>query len=446
MELMFRRSFLLSLAGAVAASAQNRQRHVLIVSIDGFAAYALRDPMLPVPTVRALASRGAVAEGMETVNPTVTWPNHTTMVTGVRPARHEVLYNGLAIRGQPGEPLRVEPWVDKPHLVKAPTLYDAVHAAGMSTAEVDWVAIHNASTITHAFPELPRMTDPIVKEMIAAGKLTAAEVQGSSKSSIVWRDEMWTRAGQHIVETHKPNLLLFHLLTTDSAQHRYGARSLAGYSALELADAKVARLLSSYERAGIADRTTVFIVSDHGFKTFQKVIHPNALLRQKGLLRDVAGKIECDAWVIPEGGTAMLYLTATERRDDQIAKLREWFSGVEGVAKIVEPSGFAALGFPAKPGGQMCDLVLAAKDGYAFDGVNQGEVVTSVPAGATPGSHGYLNTESDMDAVFVASGAGVRRGVKLSRVRNIDLAPTAARFLGIELKGVDGRVLSDILT
>jgi predicted AlkP superfamily pyrophosphatase or phosphodiesterase len=442
---MLRRNFLLSLAATLAAPAQNRQRHVLIVSVDGFAAYALRDPMLPVPTVRRLAAQGAIASGMETVNPTVTWPNHTTMVTGVRPAKHEVLYNGLAIRGQSGEPLRVEPWIDKPQLVKAPTLYDAVHAAGMSTAEVDWVAIHNAKTITYAFPEVPRMTDPVVNEMIAAGKLRADQVQGSSKASIVWRDEMWTLAGQHIVETHKPNLLLFHLLTTDSAQHRYGAGSLAGYAALELADAKIGRLLASYERAGIAGRTAVFIVSDHGFKTFRKLIHPNALLRQKGLLRDAPGRIECDAWVIPEGGSAMVYVTVDGKRAELLAKLREWFAAVEGVERVVEADSFEALGYPPRPGDQMSDLVLAAKDGYAFDGVHQGEIVTNVPAGATPGAHGYLSTEADMDAVFVASGAGVKRGVTLGRVRNIDVAPTAARILGVEMKGVDGRVLSEIL-
>ena len=64
------------------------------------------DPLLAVPTLRKLAREGAVAEGMMPVNPTVTWPNHTAMVTGVRPERHSVLYNGWAVRGGEGERLR----------------------------------------------------------------------------------------------------------------------------------------------------------------------------------------------------------------------------------------------------------------------------------------------------------------------------------------------------
>ena len=77
-----------------------------------------------MPTIRRLAKEGAVAEGMQTVNPAVTWPNHTAMVTGVTPANHGVLYNGMPVRGGEGKPLRVEPWVPKHELVLAPTVYD----------------------------------------------------------------------------------------------------------------------------------------------------------------------------------------------------------------------------------------------------------------------------------------------------------------------------------
>ena len=89
-----------------------------------------------------LAARGAVAKGMRSVNPTVTWPNHTSIVTGVTPAKHGVLFNGMLIR-DPGVPPRVEPWRDKKEMVRAPTLYDVAHEAGMTTAQVDCVAILN---------------------------------------------------------------------------------------------------------------------------------------------------------------------------------------------------------------------------------------------------------------------------------------------------------------
>lgn len=410
----------------------------MIISIDGFAAYSLRDESLPVPTLRRLIRAGAVADAMETVNPTVTWPNHTSMITGVRPSRHQVIYNGMPMRNGAGQALTVEPWLEKSELVQAPTLYDAAHAAGLTSAEVDWVAIHNAKTITWAFPEVPRLTDPIVREMIAAGTITEAEAKAAEKTNIVWRDEVWTLAGQHIIEKHRPNLLLFHLLTTDSAQHRYGASSLAGNTALALADSKVQRLIDSLRRANILDRSTIFIVSDHGFKTYRNLIRPNALLKQKNLLGDV--------WCISEGGTAMVYITRPERRAELLPVLRASLSTLPGVSRIIGSDEFAGLGYPpVVDGGRMADLVLAAADGYAFDGTQQGEPSVAVPAGATPGSHGYLNTDPQMDAIFIASGAGVKANVRLTRVRNIDIAPTAARILGLSLGNIEGRVLTEIL-
>ena len=427
---------LLGLA-AVLAGQPSRDRHVVIVSIDGLAAYSLNDQSIPLPNLRALARAGASASAMTVVNPSVTWPNHTSIVTGVTPARHGMLYNGLPVRGKPGEPLKVEPWRDKTELVLAPTLYDIAHDAGLTTAEVDWVAILNARTITWTFPEVPRLTDPVVKEMIAAGTLAEADVRTFNKFNIVFRDEVWTQAGEHIIRRHKPNILLWHLLTTDSSQHRYGARSLAGNAALALADAKVGRLMEALKTAGIFERTTIFVVSDHGFKTFTQRIRPNALMKQKGI---------ADVHVIPEGGTAMVYITRPERKAELLPVLRKDFSAIKGVSAVLGSQDFDRLGYPQPDkSDRMSDLVLAAADGYAFEGAADGEVVSPVPAGSTPGSHGYLSTESDMDAVFIASGAGIKPGLRLERVANLDVGPTAARLLGLEMKNVQGRVLTEIL-
>jgi predicted AlkP superfamily pyrophosphatase or phosphodiesterase len=126
--------------GAQTPPVPDRSSHVVVISLDGFMASALIDPALPLPTLRRLAQTGATARAMQPVNPTVTWANHTSMITGVHPARHGVVYNGLLVR-EPGVPPRVEPWRDKKEMVLFPTLYDLAHAGGLTTAQVDWVAI-----------------------------------------------------------------------------------------------------------------------------------------------------------------------------------------------------------------------------------------------------------------------------------------------------------------
>src|SRR5579863_7078300 len=97
-----------------AASAADSTRHVIVLSLDGFPAYALHEPDLPLPVLRRLMAEGATADPMIPINPTVTWPNHTAIVSGVNAAGHGVIYNGLPVRPGPGQALRIEPWVPKP--------------------------------------------------------------------------------------------------------------------------------------------------------------------------------------------------------------------------------------------------------------------------------------------------------------------------------------------
>ena len=264
------------------SAAADKNRHVIVVSLDGFPAYALRDPSVPFPVLRRLMAEGASADAMKPVNPTVTWPNHTAIISGVNVATHGVIYNGLPVRPGVGKALKVEPWVPKTELVQARTVYDAAHDAGLTTAEVDWVAIYKPPTIDWSFPELPSLDGKVEREMLQAGAVTEDEIRNWGKTNILMHDDVWTRAAVHIIEKHKPNLLMYHLLPTDSVQHSYGARSLAANTALILADRQLQRILDAVDRAGIRDQTTIFVVSDHGFKTYHHVIHPNALLAPEG--------------------------------------------------------------------------------------------------------------------------------------------------------------------
>jgi predicted AlkP superfamily pyrophosphatase or phosphodiesterase len=409
---------------SLALSAADKDRHVIVVSLDGFPAYALRDPTVPLPVLRRLMAEGASAEAMIPVNPTVTWPNHTAMVTGVNAAGHNVIYNGLPVRPGDGKALRIEPWVPKTELVQARTVYDGAHEAGLTTAEVDWVAIYRPPTIDWSFPELPSADGQVEKEMLASGAVTAEELATWGKTSNILHDDVWMRAAAHIIERHKPNLLLVHLLLTDQIQHAYGGKSQGANTALILADRQLQRILDAVDRAGIRDTTSIVVVSDHGFKAFHHAIHPNAVLRRKGLLRSAQ---DCDGWVISEGGTAMVYATREEKRREVLAAMRE---PIPGVSQVIAPEDYAKYGFPAPVrNGRMADLVLVAAPDYAFDGAISGEPVTDT-AGPN-GAHGYLNSDADMNAILVAWGAGIRH-VQTGPKPNVDVAPTIARLLGFE--------------
>ena len=94
---------------------------VIVISLDGFPAYALSDPRLPIPTLRKLIKQGVNAP-MTGINPTVTWPNHTAMVTGVDASEHGVLANGTITRTGAWPPVKVEPMLPQRKMVHARTI------------------------------------------------------------------------------------------------------------------------------------------------------------------------------------------------------------------------------------------------------------------------------------------------------------------------------------
>ena len=414
--------FVIAFWSAPAAS-QSRTPTVVVISLDGFPAFALDNDRLPIPTLRRLMKDGAWASRMTPINPTVTWPNHTTLVTGVDARKHGVLFNGLLMRDV--TPPKVEPWVDKEKWVRARTVYDAAHEAGLTTAQVDWVAIYNAKTITWQFPERPDPDGPIERELEAQGIVSRQDVaEFTAKSNPAWRDQIWTAAAAHIIRQHKPNLLLFHLLSLDSVHHAYGPGSTASYVSIAYLDTRVQQILDAIEAAGLKDNSTVMIVSDHGFKNVKRMIRPNAALKEAG----AAGH------AIPEGGTAMVYGKVSGGV----------FNGVEGIERVVEPKDYASVGLPTpQENKQAPDLLLVAKDGYAFGGGDAAPIVVDAAPGN--GQHGYVNTDPGMDAIFIASGRGIRRGAHVQRIRNIDVAPTIAALLGLQFSGADGHVLTEFL-
>jgi predicted AlkP superfamily pyrophosphatase or phosphodiesterase len=406
---------------------------VVVISLDAFAAESLKNPELPAPTLRALMKSGAYAESMRPINPTVTWPNHTALVTGVDASRHHVLVNGR-VEGQrtAAAELTVNPHAPKAELVAVSTVYDAVHAAHGTTAEVDWVAIEGAAagpgaTIDWSFAEQPLPESPVVREMLADGTVSTRDIQRFGKGTQEWRDGIYTRAAVEIVKRHHPNLLLLHLLALDSIEHKTGFGNAAGLETIAFLDARVKEVVEAVRAAGDMDRTTFLIVSDHGQESVHHWIRPNALLRQRGLQGKGTENVRC----LPDGGFALVYqrnATAESR-----AKLRTLFEGQPGIRAVLTPEEAAKEGWPTpEQTDQAADLLLYARNDYAFQWGDEGPLVKDT---AEVGQHGYPNTEPSMQAIFIASGRGIKPVGEIPPVVNLDVAGTIARLLGVRFEG-----------
>lgn len=406
---------------------------VVLITIDGFPARALKDPRLPMPTLRMMEANGAHADRMLPINPTVTWPNHTTLITGVNASQHHVMANGLITFPADGSAPEVKPWVPKDQLVHARTLYDAAAEKGMTTGQVDWVAIYGAKNVRWQFEERPSIDSPIAKDLIAQKLVTRNEIATfGDNSSPAWRDEIWTDAAIDILTRHTPNLLLFHLLQTDTLQHKYGPLTPAAYAAYAYADQCIARLVDAARAAGLLDRTTFILASDHGFASYTHIIHADAGLVQQGLLTLQNGVYRGKVQIQPEGGEASLYIQDASARASLVPKLKAYFEKVPGIAGVYTNEEAQKLGIPSLGStDQAPDLYLAAKQDYSFAGGATGPIVEDIKPAR--GAHGYLNTDPDMEALFVIWGAHISPGKDLGSITNLRVAPTIAKILGISL-------------
>jgi predicted AlkP superfamily pyrophosphatase or phosphodiesterase len=408
-----------------------------------------------MPTIRQLAGEGARAEKMKCSMPTVTWPNHTTLVSGVNPGRHGVIGNAYLDRAKgTSVSLIPDPIFNKEEIVKTPTIYDIAKAAGLKTAAIIWPASRGAQTLDWTVPDV--FTDELFQKYGTPSLLAEFKSAGIPyEKQGAWckggqgqdRDRMYAQMLDYVIRTHRPNLALLHLVEVDHVEHAHGPQSPEAYAAVKFADERVREVWNELQKS-FPGKATLIVSADHGFFPYQQQIQTNVVLRKEGLLTAEGTKITGgQARSVGQGGSTFIYLLDPQNRDALAAKLAAKFKEVEGVALVITPNDYAHYGMidPQKDA-RMPDLVLSAKKGYSFADSLTGDLVVTPKSDDVKGTHGYDPNEDGMHATFVAWGAGIKPGSKLGTIKNTDVAPTIAALLGLQFPNPDGQILQPILS
>jgi len=383
--------------------------------------------------------------------PSVTYPSHTTLLTGCLAGRHGILANCVF---DPPTTQSSGRWYWDYADIRFPTLLGAAHESGWTTAAVGW-PVTVAAPADYLFPEVwqPEHFDDRLIAMSEGSKprdLLAAVLTKYDLGPGVGDDPTLTRIAQYIVGKYKPRLMLLHLVDADHAQHSHGPGSPECGAALEKIDTCIGQLIETYRKAGMLDHTLVAIVSDHGFLPISKQFNINVVLRQAGLIRFAAEKdkraSDWDAagWVA--GGSCAIVL---KNPDDKAAlervraALAPYASGADPpIRRILERDEIAKLGSNPRAA-----IMLDAGDGFTFGSRFSGEPISeTVKDGkGLRGMHGQMPDRPGLEAALILAGPGVRAGVTLPQVRMIDIAPTLAAALGLALPNTDGRVMGELV-
>ena len=436
---------------------QKQARRVIVISLDGLDARYLhkRDEYgLKIPALRRLMAQGATARGVWTVYPSVTYPAHTTIVTGMSPAKHGVLGNEIF---EPPDAPQEGVWNWFARDIKGDALWDAAARENLKTAMVSWPV--SAGAGDYNLPEIYQ--SGVSREMtwlrIGQNARPQTLVQDvvkhdSALYSKVNKDEsddLRTRFAEYLLTEKRPDVLLVHLFDLDHFEHDYGPFTPEVFAILEKVDGYVGRILAAAERAGTLSETAVFIVSDHGFMPVKEQVHPGVLLAQSGLIKlleakDGEGKAppalaaDWRAAAYPTSGSCSIILRDPQDKE-MLKKVLDIFKPLagkkgSGIFRVLEADEVRKLG-----GNPRAALMLDAADGYTFGGNYTGEFITPY---ARRGQHGFLPTRPDYKASLIASGAGITRRGDLGEVRMIDIGPTIARLLNLTLRDAEGRALT----
>ena len=433
-------------ATATAQRAQRLAEHVILISIDGLRP----DYYLPLPTrqakmpaLDALRARGSWADGVVGQFPSLTYPSHTSLATGARPARHGVVQNTRFDPSGAGGT-----WFFENSTLKIPALWDAAKTAGLTTAGISWPVTVGAK-IDYLLPETnqaPRDTTwlDLMRQQSTPGLVDAVvarlgSFEPNANRDYVQRDRFSVAAAAVILEKYRPNLTMIHLVEADTAQHEFGPNSPEALAALGRIDTAIGSILQSVETAGMTAQTAVIVTGDHGFYRVHSAFQPNVVLREAGLLQtDANGRIT--EW------QAMAHRSAIRLKDPRDAGLakrvetlfRDLANGrYKGMFRVVGHDEIAEY-----EGDPDALLFLEPAEGYTTAaGTSGGFLIAS----SRHGDHGYMPDSPAMHTGLIAAGAGIQTGIGMPRARQIDIAPTAARLLGFDLPEAEGTAIVGII-
>ena len=379
-------------------------RHpVLLISVDGMrpdAVLAADKHQLKVPVLRSFLKEGSYAQQVINVNPTVTNPNHTTLVTGVLPLEHGI-YNNRPFAATAKLPKSYSAYAD----IKAPTLWGAAKKAKLTTASIFW---------------------PVTRK---AHDIDSNLIEGNDEDDQKIADDAIA-----LIEQKRPELLTVHFVAGDHAQHEHGPFSVEGNAALERIDAQIGRVVAAHRKA--YPGSVVAIVSDHGFDKVTHQVNLNAALAEAGFIKlsgdgedRVVTSWKAFAWYV--GGSAMIVFE--NPRDEQtkaqvIAYLEKLAADpANGIERIYPRAEYANRGLP--PG---VAYIVAFKPGYRMGNSMSGVLVKTSKGGA----HGAFSTRDvrpDMHSSFFITGPGIVAGRNLGTIDMRQIAPTLAAELKVPL-------------
>ena len=365
---------------------------LILISIDGFR-WDYFDKV-ETPNFDRIINSGIKAEGLKTVYPSKTFPNHLSIITGNYPSNHGIISNYF-----------YDPSFEEYYYIGAGSV--AAQDGKWLQAEPIWVTIEKQ----------------LKRAMIMFWPMSDAEIQGIRPSEYYVYSDSPTNISRmeqllnwlDLDGTNRPTFLASYFSVVDSIGHRYGPDSSEVIDAISDVDEAIGYLLNGLERRGILNDVNLLIVSDHGMVNtpLDKVIN-------------IADYIDLDN-VVTVGGGPFMEIRPNENDIENIYQQLQNIDNTEVFKKEEFPQKFNYSNNQ-----RIEPIIFLAEEGWSIQKPGRNP---------SPGSHGYDPDYKSMDGIFIASGPGFKENFKGPQIQNIHLYEMMCYLMEINPANNDGSLI-----
>ena len=413
--------------------AQNTDKHVVLVTIDGFRPDFYLEDRWNTPNLKAMKQEGAHAYGVNGVFPSITYPSHITIVTGVPPAKHGIFYNALfekdsTTKGQ------IYWHFDQ---ITSPTLWEVAQQAGLKAASVNWPVSVGAPTVFN-ISDVGAKGQKVLEDSTnprGISELLKQKLLNNAPEIKVGIDKNVASIAAWVIKTEKPNFMTVHLLGMDHPQHVHGRNGSEIEQAIVRADSAVGMIRTAIAEAGIKDKTLLIITGDHGFYDVSTTVSPNVWLKDWKLMES---ENDWKAKFHTAGGGAFMFLkdkNDVATLNTVLSKLKALPEADKKYLQIVDAKELGAIG--ADPN---VVLALTGLNGAAFSARTNALAVDK----GKGGTHGYFPDTRNIQTGFVAEGTSLKKGTRIQEMNLKDLSAIVVKYLGITMPTSEGKTPKDL--
>ena len=390
--------------GGVNAPYQQDKPYVILVSIDGFR-WDYMD-RYPTPNLDRIANTGSRAERLLPVFPTLTFPNHYSIATGLYPANHGIVANTFP-----------DPASGRWYNMKDRS---AVEDAYFYGGEPIWVTAETQGMVAASFFFVGSEA-PIRGVQPTHWRRYDGDIPGEARV-----DQVLTWLAEP--EASRPHMITLYFEEVDSYSHWYGPDSTRNIGMIRQVDSYLGRLLDGLGKLPHGDRVNIILVSDHGLRSYFEGEQP--LVLSEYIYTGHASLV---------GGGSYLFAHLADddlhRAGEYAATVNQHWKHGKAYTRDNAPADWHVTGNPRFP-----DLIFIPEPGHA--------VIPVAGAKSLAGDHGWAPEDPAMHGFFMASGPNIKPGVQLGAVEMVDVYPLMLAILGLEGPATidgDAAVLSGIL-